>query len=609
MAKIGLLITIISWGLNICSAQVRTTTLSQSQILEIQKLPLQEMRSYLSGLGWKVSQNQKNLLKSYFNYPMGFKAEKWQPDLKNQWEGTLFVYYRENYPNLVIYQTTKTVFNNLKPSYLQPVKEKDVEISIIARYGLVMEFRNYSYDKSAKKYSILCYDIESVKNLLHAEKQKEDEEKDKEKTKVQMLKKRDENKLAANQEKKNIFNSNLALGDDYFKQGLFNKALDHYELTKKNLEFSDEKSRQDLELKIKKSQKNLQEQNIQILKNKAEELFTQQKYEESLQIYKSISRLSQDDPNTKERITCIQKILQIRQSENTNQIYREINPEGYSGFNDINIRALNFMMRKAGDFGNLDYTFYIKFDKKANNLSSFKVNSISDEKLMFNLTDITINSIPATQLFIPCINQIQPIASADTLNYNLKWESTTVKATVKNDIIYSGPIKDEVRDTLNAFINQFPSKNGTYTFKTTNKILNNQLYQDIWLTSYKTHLINASVFIPGFATYNSSGGKRGKGTMITFLLSTALAIGSKLYSDHQFEQYKNSSNSQKRDNYYNKANVANKSFIISGGFAVGVYLYDLSSLFTHSRGIKNNRALKAELKNGPVSVLENSFNP
>ncbi|MGE5409685.1 MAG: hypothetical protein ACM3MI_01905, partial [Clostridiales bacterium] len=142
MAKIGLLITIISWGLNICSAQVRTTTLSQSQILEIQKLPLQEMRSYLSGLGWKVSQNQKNLLKSYFNYPMGFKAEKWQPDLKNQWEGTLFVYYRENYPNLVIYQTTKTVFNNLKPTYLQPVKEKDVEISIIARYGLVMEFRN-----------------------------------------------------------------------------------------------------------------------------------------------------------------------------------------------------------------------------------------------------------------------------------------------------------------------------------------------------------------------------------------------------------------------------------------------------------------------------------
>jgi tetratricopeptide (TPR) repeat protein len=527
---------------------------------------------------------------------------------KKQWEGTLYVYYRENYPNLLIYQTTKTVFNNLKPTYLQPLKEKNVEISIIARYGLAMEFRNYLYDKTAKKYSILCYDIESVKNLLYTEKQKEEEEKDKEKTKVQILKKRYENKLAANQEKKNIFNSNLELGNDYFKQGLFDIALDHYESAKKNLEFSDEKSRQDLELRIKNSQKKLQEQNIQVLKNKAEELFTQQKYEESLQTYKSISGLNQDDPNIKERIACIQKILQIRQSGNTNQIYRKINPEGYSRFNDLNIRALNFMMRKSGDFGNLNYTFNIKFDKKGTNLSSFKVNSISDEKLMFNLTDITTNSIPASQLFIPCIDQVQSIASIDTLTYNLKWGSTIIRAAVKNDIIYSGSINNKVRDTLNAFINQFSSKNGIYTFKTTNKILNDQLYQDVWLTSYKTNSINASVFIPGFATYNSSGGKRGKGTTITFLLSTAFAIGSKLYSDHQFDQYKNSS-SQKRDNYYNKANVANKCFIISGGFAVGIYLYDLSSLVVRSRGIKNNRTLKAELKNGPVSVLENSFNP
>jgi tetratricopeptide (TPR) repeat protein len=590
---------------NLCYAQLKTNTISQAQLLKIQQLPVQEISNYLSDLGWKASKNPKSQLKSYFNYNLSFKTDKWELKLQNQWAGTIYIYYKENYPNLVIYQTRESTFNGLKPTYLETVKENNIEISIIAKSGLAMEFRNYLNEKTSKKYSVLCYNIESIKNLLFNEKKKKEE-----RPAVPTTPKQKDKKLSADQERQTNFYSNLGLGDNYYEKGAFDKAIAFYLRAKEFIDPNDEKLLKDLEIKIQNCHKNIDDLTFQSIKDRAEDLFSEKKYKESLTVYEKAIHLHPGDKSLKERIDCINEIIKYTSFGNRSQIYRDINPIGFSKFNDLNFRFLNLMMKSAKDNGFMSYTFHIKFDEKGNNLSSFNINSLSDDQLMFNLDDINVSAIPSSEVFISCINKSYPIPSKDLLNFDLRWGTSLVKALVRgNEVNFSGLINTIVQDTLEKFINQFSSKNGLYTFKEINKVLNGKSFQDIWLTSFKKTTKGPNI-LPGLTAYNSTDGEKGKGTLTAFLFSAAIAVGSKIYADRQFEKYKDPRNVGDKEKFYTNANTANKIFLISGGLSVSIYIYDITSYIFHAKNKKNkNNILRSELKNANIPVLETPLHP
>ena len=522
-----------------------------------------------------------------------------EPAKSNQWEGTLFIYYQKDYPNLIVFQTNQQNYTNLRPTYIQPLKEKNFEISVAIRYGRAIEFRNYYKDNTHKKYSILCYDIGSVKDLIFKAKRKTEEDKIKEKSE-------NENKVSGRIDRDQYFGLNLQAGNENFELKNFDKAIYHYKLAKTFLGPEETEKLADLDRRITECGNEKSQADYMQFKLEADDFYKQKRYEESLLNYRNAFKINQKEKYIGERISCLEEIIKINQSGNAEQNYRTVNPRGYSQFNQLNLRALNSMMEDTKNPGFLNYTINVKFDGKGNNQSSLKINTISDDQLMFYLTDISASFIPPSEVRINCIPGTLTIPSKDILVFDLKWNIHTFNAIAGKEIPFAFTRAD--KDSITSFIKRQSDHTGIYTFRVLDKELNGKKYQDVSLIDYKDKLIIGSMFLPGLTEIKSYDRNKGKLMMGAFFLSAALSIGSKIYSDSQFHKYKDPLNYQNRNKYYTNANTANKVFLISGGIAITVYLYDITAIIIgkKSHGYRN---LKADLKNGPIILTESSFKP
>jgi tetratricopeptide (TPR) repeat protein len=587
----------------VCTAQI-PAPLTQAQLLKLQGLSMAQITNYLSKQGWQVEKNQPNQLEEYFNYSLGYNTDRWEPANKSEWVGTLYVYYRKGYPNLLVYQTNQESFNTIKPTYIEPVKESNVEISIVIRYGLTIEFRNYFNDNSPKKYSILCYNIGSVKDLISKEKRiakqpkKEEEKTDESKNTV-------ETAASAVKGRTQNYQYYLQVGNTFFDQQDFGKALYHYQMAKSFLWPGEKLRLEDLDSRIAETRRQMGLIESEGFKKAAETFLKERKYDEALLNYQKAFQLNPNGKELQERISCLEEVTRTNDKDSLT-LYRQINPKEFQEFRDLNTRALNYLMNSEKNNGYLNYAIHIRFDSKGKNLSSLKINSISDDRLIFYLTDISASYIPISLIDFKCISQKIPVASQDVISYDLKWTSNLLQAKAGKEIeFYDGAFTSVSRDSMIAFIKRQPGKSGIYTFQLLDKNLNGKKLQDVSLISYRNKRLSGTMFVPGLSDLKTGEVHRGKIKLTAFLLSAVLSIGSKIYADQQYQKYQAPENGQ-NIKYYNHANMANKVFLISGGVAAAIYLYDITSFIMGKSGSKN-RSLKSELKNGPIPITENAF--
>jgi hypothetical protein len=139
-----------------------------------------------------------------------------------------------------------------------------------------------------------------------------------------------------------------------------------------------------------------------------------------------------------------------------------------------------------------------------------------------------------------------------------------------------------------------------------NNELNDKTFTNINLVKFKTVGPEAalySILMPGMGSLKASYGKKGWGRFATFIVSTGLAIGSKLYSDAQYKNYLNATSQSEIDDYYTKANISNKIALVSGGLSSAIHLYDI--IWALSKGGKNkkeSKILREQLKNKPIQI-------
>jgi hypothetical protein len=111
------------------------------------------------------------------------------------------------------------------------------------------------------------------------------------------------------------------------------------------------------------------------------------------------------------------------------------------------------------------------------------------------------------------------------------------------------------------------------------------------------------MLMPGTGSLKVSYGKKGWGRLTCFLLSSGLAIGSKVYSDKQYKSYLGATSQTDIEKYYNNANISHKIALISAGVSASIYLYDL--IWVLSKGAKNmkdSKPLRKQVRKGPVQI-------
>ena len=145
-----------------------------------------------------------------------------------------------------------------------------------------------------------------------------------------------------------------------------------------------------------------------------------------------------------------------------------------------------------------------------------------------------------------------------------------------------------------------------YIFKIKDKEVNGKSFSDINLVNFRTVGPNAallSMLMPGMGALKVTYGQKGWGRFTCFLISSGLAIGSKLYSDAQYKSYLNATNQTDIDKLYKNANISHKVALISGAVSASIYLHDI--IWVLSKGAKNKKSskiLRNKLKQGPVNV-------
>lgn len=628
-----LLLSIIFLSVANSYSQENSGCLTKHQLLKMQSSSLDDISMFLKNEEWNFDGAKLNQSYNYFDYPIDYNIVSWEKSSYYN-GGNIILYNSPGKPNIVIYQSNSSCFNDLLKSFTSTKGKTSVDedklVTIFKENSITIEYREYKNDYSSKQYSILVYNSNALTQELQILKEKEDALK----------------KAAAEQTKK--YETALAEGDTLFSSFKFKEAKLKYltaleiknnVLVQSKIDLCDKaicekliskgdslynankyemalslfteakdcsKSMLSLQEKIKMKERKILDGKIEIIQNKADAYFNENKFDLAIEAYNSILILDNSNAYASEKIKQIQEIKNILAKRNTTVFsYKKTNNDDFLQFQSFLLDDLNARINKNKE-GFLNLNYLISFDTLGNNLSAVKNISTSLTGYTTNLSNITSNGI-----LKPSSEGGYFLASEENLTFDVKWSTTKNLFKSNSKGIFQKEYPNQNLNSVESFINKQPFKYGTYIFEIKNKEVNGKSYSNINLVKYRTVGPEAALFsmlMPGMGSLKVTYGKKGWGRFTCFLLSSGLAIGSKLYSDAQYKSYLGATSQADIDKYYNNANISHKIALISGGISATIYLYDI--IWVISKGVKNlkySKPLRNQLQQGPVQIQNQSI--
>jgi hypothetical protein len=562
-------------------AQENSGCLSKHQLIKMQSSSLDDIRLFLSNESWSFNSAKSNQSYNYFDYPINYNIVSWEKS--SYYNGdNIILYNSTGKPNIVIYQSSSSCFNDLLKSFTS-IKETSVDedniTTIFKENSITIEFREYKNDYSSRQFSILVYNS----TALYQE--------------IQILKEQAEALKKAEVEQKKIYDNAIAEGDVLFSSSKFESAKIKY-LTALEVE-----NNVLVQSKIKITEKKILDGKINTIQSKADLYFNDKIYDLALDNYNSILLLDKSNVYASEKIMKIQEIKKILAKRSTTVFsYKSTNKNDLLQFQNLLLDDMNLQINKYKE-GFLNLNYLISYDTIGTNLSSVKNISTSLTGYSTYLSNISQNGI-----LKPAVKRGYFLASKENLTLDIKWSTSKVAYKSNSKGIFQSEFTSPSQSTIESFINRQPIKYGKYIVEIENKEFNGKPFSDINLVKYKTVGPEAALFsmiMPGMGTLKVTYGKKGWGRFTCFLLSSGLAIGSKLYSDAQYKSYLGASATSQADidRYYNNANRSHKIALISGGISVSIYLYDLIWVVSKgSKNLKSSKPLRKQLQQGPVQI-------
>lgn len=405
-------------------------------------------------------------------------------------------------------------------------------------------------------------------------------------------------------------------GDWYFKQKEFKNALVKYEQARlyfisnpSTFEFGS-----DIEDRIEKCNENINRVLIENFISEGDSQFELKEYlaalsnyEKALLYYNSNPYKFEPGPDIEARIDKTNEILMVIDMQKTEQSYLSLNPSEFRAFRDNNYEAINSLIYKFKKSGNINFKSIIEFDTLGNNYNQINIESSSS-----NRVSTFINTHINTHKLTPIVIHDRYIPTRDTIQYKISWNSYSFSARARSSRIKIVPVESRISDfqyNIESFINKQNFKNGIYEFLVINKNINETSFDEVSLIKYRNNSgpLNSvfSLVLPGWGTQRVTNGDKGRGKMNLFLLASIISIGSKIYSDYEYDKYLVTNYELDALEHYDLANTANKVFLISGGIAATIYIHDFFWVF--GKGIKNNKLnkeIKIRLKSDPLKIVE-----
>ncbi len=615
------------------NAQGNSRCLTKHQLFKMQSSSLDDIRLFLNNESWSFNGAKSNQSYNYFDYPINYNIVSWEKSSYYN-GGSLILYNSLGKPNIVIYQSNSSCFNDLLKSFnLTKGKTKvdeDKLVTIFKENTITIEFREHRNDYSSWQFSILVYNSAA----LYQE--------------MQILKEQAEAVKKAQAEQKKKYDNALAEGDILFSSSKFEIAklkyltafeIENNVLVQSKIDLCDKaicekliskgdslynanqyekalsvfteargcsKSLLSLQEKIKIAEKKILDDKINTIQSKADLYFNDKKYDLALANYNSILLLDNSNVYASERIKEIQDIKNIiAKRSSTVFSYKITNNADFFQFQNNLLNDINLQINKNKE-GFLNFNYLISYDTIGTNLSSVKNISTSLTGYSSYLSNLSQNGI-----LEPASEGGYFLASKENLTLDIKWSTTKTSYKSNSKGIFQSEYTSRNQSAIESFINRQPIKCGNYIVEIKHKEFNGKPFSDINLVKYKTIGPEAALFsmlMPGMGTLKVTYGKKGRGRFACFLLSSGLAIGSKLYSDAQYENYLTATNPTNIDKLYNNANTSHKIALISGGISASIYLYDI--IWVISKGAKNlksSKPLKKQLQQGPVQIQNQSI--
>lgn len=607
-------------------AQENSGCFTKYQLLRMQSTSLGDIRVFLNNEGWSFDGGQSNQSYNYFNYPIKYNIVSWEKSYYNG--GNIILYNYPGKPNIVIYQVNSNCFNDLLKSFTanktKTTLQDDKLVTIVKQNAITIEFREYKNDYSSRKYSVLVYNSVALFRELEVLKQKEEALKKAELEKkiiyndaitagdkLFLLKKYDEAKLkyfiAKEIEANEILKAKIEACDDAICEKITTKGdslyakNDYEEALKVYIQAKNCSNSFQLPDKIKTIERKILDNKIKSIQDNAAVIFNEKKYDLAINSYQSILLLDKSNPIALEKINEIQKIKNIlNKRSSTTFSYKNINESEFLKFKNELVTNLNSQINTNKE-GFLKFSYHIAFDTLGTNISSY-------DKLTTTVKDYPnyLANLAKNDILKPSSEGGYFLASEENLDFDIKWESQKIAFESNSKGIFQVDYSEINAKSIESYINKQNFKYGKYTFEVKSKVANSSVFNDIKLVKYKTAgpgSVIYSMIMPGMGMLRVSHGEKGWGRFASFILSSGIAIGSKLYSNSQYKNYLNATNQIDIDKYYNTANISHQISLISGGISALIYVNDIIGVL--SKGAKNKKQskfLKKQLQNSPVII-------
>lgn len=379
-------------------------------------------------------------------------------------------------------------------------------------------------------------------------------------------------------------------------QGLFLQARKMY-LTAKDMKTTAELSQKILE----------SERQICFLSRKTgDSLVKLGMYDDALREYKKHSFcIIENKPNITQ-VNLTQQVLRDRKTKTF--LYRDLKPEDYKKCTGLIQQDLMNQLKNQKS-GHVRASLVVNFDTNGNGftiLKDYKSDIGRYDKFLKRTYSPECLAAPRIQNFY--------VSAIDSLLIDVSWSMERRKIRYTSGALVGDWMTSDIHNFVLKYLNS-PNSNiiglasfpkGRYNIDVKQTSYNGGENTTLTMSNYhavgRAAALN-SLVLPGWGKKRVTYGEKGKGTMITFLSSTAIAVGSRLYSMNQYQKYKDETIPSKRDEFYTNANSSNKVFLIAGGLSATIYVTDV--LWVLNRGKKNKKATKAfrkQLRNTPFVI-------
>lgn len=603
-----------------------TECFTRQSLLTMQKSSLDKVRVYLSKNLYEFDDSRSHDNFIYDGYSINYGAIYWNRPYPS---AEFILYSSSGKSNIIIHRASFYCFNEILTTYSSVLKGttevENGELYTKFKDGnVVTEFRESGGEYS--NYTIVLYNETELKK------------------EVKLQKELDEAMENAKQEQERMFEITKQEADSFFDAGKYDEAKriytrandiksDNYVLFR--IDLCDEricnqaigkadsaflakryeeaiaaynnvldcaKNKTKIQEKIKQAEIAYVNEKVSSLMKTADLNFDYNKFDIALNYYTQVLQLDPLNQRAQEKVKRINIIKDVLAKRSTTVFsYSSLNPDAFRRFRDTVLSSLGLAMADKRN-GNIRLSYQINFDTLGKNNSTATIPESSQKGLGKDL-----NTLIRNKCLTPTSEVGFFLASYEKQDVDLKWNYKTLTCKSKYGTVNLSNDDYTSSGIVRPYILNSDNPHGKFTFGVLNKELNGQKFTDVSLLKYRPKgPFNAlhSVLIPGWGSHIVSNGEVGKKRLKSFLWCVGVASILKLYTNAEYEKYKNATDQDEMDRFYSNANKGQKLFLLTGGIGLSIYVYDIYWAFR--KGLKNYKSssgLRVDLRNQPRKIL------